>query len=113
MKCRKLLDDVKTGVSFLHREGSGGYPAYCPGGIRHRGGVKLGQAFMWNMGTCRPDVKGEIQVGSPHKDESTDAGHRGGATRSSVEGAVMAVERRSGVIQPYFEANQLWEEPYE
>ena len=75
--------------------------------------MKLVQAFMWNMGTCRPDVKGEIQVGSPHKDESTDAGHRGGAARSSVEGAVMAVERRSGVIQPCFEANQLWDEPYE
>ena len=113
MKCRKLLDDVKTGVSFLRREGSGGYPVYCPDGIRHRGSVKLVQAFMWNMGTCRPDVKGEIQVGSPHKDESTDAGHRGGAARSSVEGAVMAVERRSGVIQLYFEANQLWDEPYE
>jgi hypothetical protein len=79
MKCRKLLDDVKAGVSFLRREGSGGYPVYCPDGIRHRGGVKLVQAFKWNMGTCRTDVKGEIQVGSPYKGGSADAGRKGGA----------------------------------
>ena len=30
--------------------------------------------------------------------ESIEAGRRGGATRSSVEAAVMAVERRGGVI---------------
>ena len=30
----------------------------------------------------------------PHKSESTDAGHRGGATRSSVEVSVMEMERR-------------------
>lgn len=107
MKCRKLINDVKTGVSFLRREESGGYPVYCPDGIRYRGGVKLVQAFMRNMGTCRFDVKGEIQVGSPHKNESTDAGHRGGTARSSVEGAVMAVEPRGSVIQLSFEDNRV------
>ena len=40
---------------------------------------------MWNVGTCRPDVKGEVQVGRPHEGEITDAGHRGGAARSSDE----------------------------
>ena len=30
-------------------------------------------------------------MGSPHKDESTEAEHRGGATRIRVEGSVMAV----------------------
>ena len=34
-----------------------------------------------------------------HKDESTDAGHRGGVTRSSEEGAVMATERRGGIVR--------------
>jgi len=34
----------------------------------------------------------------PHKNESTDAQHRGGSIRSSVEAAVMAVERRNWVI---------------
>jgi len=41
---------------------------------------------MRNVGTCRPDAKGRTQAGSPCKGASTDAGHRGGATRSSGEG---------------------------
>ncbi len=34
-----------------------------------------------------------------HKDLSTDAGHRGGATCSSDEGSVMDVERRGCIVQ--------------
>jgi len=37
--------------------------------------------------------------------ESTDAGHGGGAVRSSDEGAVMALERRGGIIQSEHEDN--------
>jgi hypothetical protein len=33
-----------------------------------------------------------------HKDLSTDAEHRGGATRSSDEGSVMGLERRGCVV---------------
>ncbi len=47
--------------------------------------MSLDQASVWNVGTCRPDVKGRTQAGSPCKGASTDAGHRGGATRSSDE----------------------------
>ena len=65
---------------------------------------------MWNVGTCRPDAKGETQVGSTHEGESTDAGHRGGPTRSSVEVPVMGVERRGWIIWPNCLANQRWEE---
>ncbi len=35
----------------------------------------------------------------PHKYESTDAGHRGGVTRSSDEGSVMELERRGSIVQ--------------
>ena len=35
----------------------------------------------------------------PHKDQSTDAEHRGGATRSSVEGPVIGLEQRGCVVQ--------------
>ena len=35
----------------------------------------------------------------PHKCESTDAEHRGGATRSSDEGSVMVLERRGSIVQ--------------
>ena len=41
-----------------------------------------------------------------HKGESTDAGHRGGPTRSSVEVSVMEMERRGWIIWPYFLVNQ-------
>ena len=49
------------------------------------------------MRTCRPDVKGEAQVVTP-RGESTDAGHRDGLSRSSVEAPVMGVERRGQII---------------
>jgi len=32
------------------------------GGIRHKGSANLIQALVGNVGTCRPDDKGEIQV---------------------------------------------------
>ena len=59
------------------------------------------QALVWNLGTCRPDGKGETQVGGPHKGESTEAGHRGGVTRSSGEGSVMGLERRGDIVRLY------------
>lgn len=48
---------------------------------------------MWNMGTCRLNVNGEIQV-LQHKNESTDVRHRGGSARSSGEETVMVLEQR-------------------
>jgi hypothetical protein len=65
MKCRKRIDDVETGGRSLTREESGGCPDYCPDGIRHEGGVTLHLAFARNVGTCRPDAKGEIQAVVP------------------------------------------------
>ena len=64
-------------------------PAYCLDGARHAGGVNLNRALVWNVGTCRPDVKGETQAGRTRKSESTDAGHRGGPIRTGVEVPVM------------------------
>jgi hypothetical protein len=34
----------------------------CLPGARHIGGVKLDQALVRNVRTCRPDAKGEAQV---------------------------------------------------
>ena len=65
MTCRKRRDDVKTRGESLPWDKSGGKPAYCPDGIRHEGGVTLSQAFVVNVGTGRPDAKGEIQVEDP------------------------------------------------
>ena len=89
-----------------------GEPADCPSGVRHKSGVTLIQALVWNVGTCRPDAKGEAQMKGPHKGESTDAGHRGGAVRSREEGSVMGLDRRGCVVQLYLGANQEWEEPH-
>ena len=83
-----------------------GEPADCPSGVRHRSGVTLIQALVRNVGTCRPDAKGEIQVRGPHEGESTDAGHRDGAVRSREEGSVMEMERRGWIIWPYLLVNQ-------
>ena len=52
-------------VAFKTPGGVQGQPAYCLGGARRRGGGTLIQALAWNLGTCRPDVKGEIQVEDP------------------------------------------------
>jgi hypothetical protein len=64
-----------------------------------------------NVGTCRSDAKGEIQVGGPHEGESTEAGHRGGVTRSSEEGPVMGLERRGDIVWLYQRVNPQGEEP--
>ena len=106
MTCRKRIDDVETGGMSLTRDESGGCPDCGPGGIRHEGGVTLRQAFAWNVGTCGSDAKGDVQVGGPRKDPSTDAEHRGGVARSSDEGAVMALERRRNTVRLYRKANR-------
>ena len=57
------------------------------------------QALVRNVGTCRPDAKGEAQADSIREGQSTDAGHRGGDARSRVEGPVMGPDRRGVVVQ--------------
>src|SRR5262245_51626817 len=57
------------------------------------------------------DVKGEAASGSNREGESTEAGRRGGAARSSVEGPVMGLERRGCVVRPWPLANWKREEP--
>ena len=107
MKCRKRMDVVKTGrVSLAQDEVQKG-PVYCLSGGRHRGGVNLAQAFGWNVGTCRLNVKGESQAGSPCKSKSTNVSHRGGIARSSNEASVMEVEQRGCVIQFNLKINQI------
>jgi hypothetical protein len=100
MKCRNSKGDVKTGGAIFFRDQLGGGPEACPSGIRHVGGAKPDQALVWNVRTCRPDVKGRRPSGENRKGQSTDAGHRGGAVRSRDEGPVMGLDRRNCVVQP-------------
>ena len=46
----------------------------------------------------------------PQEDESTEAVHRGGRTRSSDEASVMEVERRGSIVQPSSESNRKRED---
>ncbi len=61
--------------------------------------MTLIQALVRNVGTCRPDAKGEAQADSLREGRSTDAGHRGGVVRSRNEGPVMGLDRRGGVVR--------------
>ena len=61
--------------------------------------MSLIQALVRNVGTCRPDAKGDTQADGPCEGESTDAGHRGGVARSRDEGPVMGLDRRGDVVQ--------------
>jgi hypothetical protein len=110
--CRKVLGDVKTGGSFVTPGAVWEEPVYCPHGVRHRGGVTVLWASVWNVGTCRSAAKGEPQVGSPHEWESTEAEHRGGVVRSRGERAVMALDRRDDIVWRDSVANLQREEPY-
>jgi len=69
---KRTTDEVSKHVRWLQNWGAVVTPGlaqgelvYCLGGARHKGGVNLILAFAWNLGNCRPDAKGEIQVEDP------------------------------------------------
>jgi hypothetical protein len=62
------------------------------------GGVNFTQALCGTQEPVASVLKGEIQMGDPHENESTDTKHRDGTTRSSDESSVMEVERRCRVV---------------
>ena len=99
MTCRKEYKLTSKPERVIAPGQGWGRPVYCPVGVRHESGVTLIQALVRNSGTCRPDVKGDAQVESLHKGQRTDAGHRGGVARSRVEGSVMGLDRRGGVVR--------------
>ena len=100
-RCRVItyIGDVETGLGPLPRDEGRGEPAEYSTGIWHKDGVTLYQALVRNEGTCRPDIKGAAQLDSLRESQSTDAGHRGGDSRSRVEDSVMELDRRGIVAQ--------------
>ena len=64
-------------------------PAYCLGGIRHKGGASLIQALVWSVGTGRPDDKGEARSGSPMRARVPMRG-------TGAEQPVVAMRSRNG-----------------
>ena len=85
------------------------------------GGASVIRALVRNSGTCRPDGTAGCWGGSvlwlvvwsenPKRQicegESSDAGHRGGPSRSSGEGPVMGLERRGRVVLVSLAVNRL------
>ena len=125
MKCRKALDDIKSGECTFARDE--------PGGSLFIGQVVSGMhaARAWVRllyGTWEPVVSrdgrpvvcdlrlighGRIPSGRNREDKSTDARHRGGPSGSSDEGPVMGLERSGRAVQTRLLVNHevLWEEP--
>ena len=67
---------------------------------------ELNPGLCVELGNHHPDVKGEIQVGITHKNQSTNAEGWDGATSSSDETSVMGVERRGCILKR--ESNRNW-----
>ena len=80
-------------------------PAYGPDGVRHRGSASLLRALTLNCGNLRRQwqAKGTSPKGEA---DSSKVLSRDGAVRSSDEAAVVAVERRGGVIRGEGMANR-------
>ena len=111
MTCRNLLDDIESGSVTLARDEPGG----CLFIDQVVSGVYAARAWVRLLhGTWEPVVPrdglpvayglrlagyGRTPSGRNREDKSTDAGHRGGSARSSVEGPVMGLERRGRAVQ--------------
>lgn len=96
-KCRKRKDDVETGERWLPREKRRRYLFTTD----VASGIKAAPVWIrLGHGTLEPvaSMVREKSKRTTREDESTDARHRGGTTRSSEEGRVMRLERRGRVI---------------
>ena len=99
MKCRKRMNDVKTGEESLPRDQRWRDPLTAS----VASGIKVARVRSWlEHGTWEPvaSMPREKLKWKPHESLSTDARHRGGWACSSVEVPVMGMERR-GPITPF------------
>lgn len=69
MTCRNGTNDIKTWAWSIALGEVQKKPVYYLCGVRHIGIVNLVWALVWNVGTCRPDVKGEVQAVAPQGPE--------------------------------------------
>ena len=99
MRCRNQDSNVETRVRVDPRDEFKRKPVYCLNGVRHRGGMNLIQAYIWNVRTCFFLMIREKLKWIQHKSQSTKAENGGGWIRSSDEAPVMGVERREETVQ--------------
>ncbi len=121
MTCRKSIGGIRTGVDKMPRDEPGG--SLLTGQVVS--GMKVARArFGLRCGTWEPVApigrsasgavlacgwsSGARTLSSRNREgESSDAGHRGGLSRSSDEGPVMGLERRGWVVLAGLAANRL------
>jgi hypothetical protein len=105
MKCRNALTDVETGGGRFSRDKYGSNPEKLPArhpAFRRR---EFGSGSCMERENLSSRCEGRRPSGNNRKDQSTDAGHRDGAVCSRAEGAVMGLDRRDCVVQPWPRAN--------
>jgi hypothetical protein len=117
--CRNGVDDIKSGSVLLTRDEPGG----CLFIDQVVSGMNAARAWVRLLhGTWEPVVPrdgrpvvcdlrltgyGRIPSGRNREDKSTDAGHRGGPSGSSVEGPVMGLERSGRAVQARLLGNHV------
>ena len=123
LKCRKRMDDVRNRGRVVAPGAAWRVPADWPGGCpawmvaRAWSGLSCGtREPVAPMG--RPASGAALSCGRSSgartpssgncEGESSEAGHRGGPTRSSGEGPVMGLERRGRVVLAGLAANRPW-----
>jgi hypothetical protein len=74
--CRKRRDAIETRLQSLAWDESGGWPAYCPDGGRHRRRREPSAGSCAERGNLHSDAKGDLQVADP----------RGAEYRCGVQG---------------------------
>ena len=67
MRRRKGMIVIETRLRMKSWDEARKGPAYGPGGDRRRSGASRIQAFVWNVGTERPDAKGEVRGVVPRR----------------------------------------------
>lgn len=85
-------------------------PAIGPSGIRRKAWRDLTTGAYGERENLSPRCQGRCASGYDRKRQSTEAGHRGGASRSSGECPVMGQERRGCPIRSVDSVNRQREE---
>jgi hypothetical protein len=88
-------------------------PVSGPGGTRRRVWRDLIAGFCRERENLSLRCQGSRTNSYIYKCQSTNAKHRGGVSRSSVDRPVMGQEPRGYLIQSYNIVNQRWEEQCE
>ncbi len=89
MRCRNKVTRRQNWRLTGRQDKSRRQSAYCLGDVRHRGGMNLIQAFVWNVGNCRPDAKGDCAAKLQRRWRTTLRNRHAGADSKPPQAAVV------------------------